>query len=447
MNKRLNVLEESTLKLINEKYAKADKTIAEHTNDLLDRLANLKELNYISDDRIYNLVTKSCIYHDLGKVNEEFQKRILNNNLKFNTDKEVAHNILSLYMINKDNFDCEDDYLKVAHSVINHHNYSNVFEDMKTKEDIIKELLKGVNTYKVKKSVKSKLAKEELINDKETILIKGFLHKCDYSASANRVIEYKNDFLLNALDNFINKIKAKNKNADWNELQQFCIKNREENIIAIAETGMGKTEGGLLWIGDNKGYFVLPLRTAINSIYDRVRKGLLNNENIDERLAILHSNSLEYYLKNIEEDLEINLLNYHKQCKNLSIPLSISTMDQLFDFVFKYNSYELKLATLSYSKIVIDEIQAYSPNLLAYLINGLEKINEIGGKIAIVTATLPPFIRDLLTQNINFKESDKAFTKDTVRHNLKVINTRINANDILQKYNENKRLDKHNKIL
>lgn len=447
MNKRLDILEESILKEIRIKYAKVDKTIEEHTNDLLDRLEILKKFNCIPNDRIYDLVYKSCIYHDLGKVNNEFQQRILNANLKYDDSKEVSHNILSLYMIDKNKFNNEEEYLKVAHSVIHHHNYSNVFEDIKNKTELINYLLKDFTTYNIKKSTISKLAKEELINDNETILVKGFLHKCDYSASANKTIEYKNDFLLNSLDNFINNIKSKNEEANWNELQQFCIENRNNNIIAVAQTGMGKTEGGLLWIGDNKGFFILPLRSAINSIYDRIRTTLLNNKMIDKRLAILHSNSLEYYLNNIKYDSEINMLNYHQQCKSLSIPLSISTLDQLFDFVFKYNSYELKLATLSYSKIVIDEIQAYDPTLLAYLIYGIEKIAAIGGKIAIVTATLPPFIRNLLKKNINFVESDKEFTNDEIRHNVKVIESRINSHDILYKYNENKRLQKYNKIL
>lgn len=447
MNKRLDILEESILKEIIIKYAKVDKTIEEHTNDLLDRLEVLKKFNCIPNDRIYDLVYKSCIYHDLGKVNNEFQQRILNANLKYNDSKEVPHNILSLYMIDKNKFNNEEEYLKVAHSVIHHHNYSNVFEDIKNKTELINYLLKDFNTYNIKKSTISKLAKEELINDNETILVKGFLHKCDYSASANKTIEYKNNFLLDSLDNFISNIKSKNEEANWNELQQFCIENRNNNIIAVAQTGMGKTEGGLLWIGDNKGFFILPLRSAINSIYDRIRTTLLNNKMIDKRLAILHSNSLEYYINNIKHDSEINMLNYHQQCKSLSIPLSISTLDQLFDFVFKYNSYELKLATLSYSKIVIDEIQAYDPTLLAYLIYGIEKIAAIGGKIAIVTATLPPFIRNLLKKNINFVESDKEFTNDEIRHNVKVIESRINSHDILYKYNENKKLQKYNKIL
>lgn len=139
---------------------------------------------------------------------------------------------------------------------------------------------------------------------------------------------------------------------------------------------MGKTEAGLLWIGDNKGFFILPLRTAINAIYDRVRKNIIHEKDLEHRLSILHSSSLEYYLNNLENkkvDENFDLLEYENVGKQLSIPLNISTMDQLFDFVFKYQGYELKLTTLSYSKIVIDEIQMYSPELLAYLIYGIEK--------------------------------------------------------------------------
>mgnify|MGYP006877193999 FL=1 len=35
---------------------------------------------------------------------------------------------------------------------------------------------------------------------------------------------------------------------------------------------MGKTEGGLRWIGNHKGFFVLPLKTAINAMYDRIKE-------------------------------------------------------------------------------------------------------------------------------------------------------------------------------
>ncbi len=452
INVRINeILENDIIREIENKLAKPDKTIKEHTMDLIEELNKLKKLGYISDDKLFSLVEKACIYHDIGKINKEFQKRIersKDKKVKFNDEKEVAHNILSIYFIDDKKFSDINDYLKVLHSVLNHHNYCNTFEVMRDKKELISELLEGYNTKKIKKSIENKIA--EIIEDKESIKIKGYLHKCDYNASAGTVSEYPNNFLEESLNNMMQEWKKSNSESDWNELQKFCIENRDENIIAVAQTGMGKTEAGLLWIGDNKGFFILPLRTAINAIYDRVRKNIIHEKDLEHRLSILHSSSLEYYLNNLENkkvDENFDLLEYENVGKQLSIPLNISTMDQLFDFVFKYQGYELKLTTLSYSKIVIDEIQMYSPELLAYLICGIEKIVELGGKVAILTATLPPFIKDLLEKNIEFKYNPNGFTNDLKRHNLKVIEEEINPDDIYEKYIENKNADRENKIL
>ena len=276
---------------------------------------------------------------------------------------------------------------------------------------------------------------------------KGYLHKCDYSASGNYMIEYPHDFLEQGLENCMRKWQRKNPNVEWNSLQRFCMEKQNQNIIAIAQTGMGKTEGGLWWIGNHKGYFVLPLRTAINAIYDRVCEDILENENLSEKVSLLHSESLEYYVKkNVGTDEEI--FQYEQRGKAFSIPLSISTMDQLFNFVFKYQGYELKLTTLSYSRIVIDEIQMYSPDLLAYLIYGMEHIAKMGGKIAIMTATLSPFVKELLEKYVGFsKDNQKVFINDSIRHNVKVMDRKINAKDILDLYEENERKGISNKIL
>ena len=75
----------------------------------------------------------------------------------------------------------------------------------------------------------------------------------------------------------LNEWKKENTNANWNKLQEFMIKNRENNE--------GKTEAGLLWIGNAKGFFILPLKTAINAIYERIKNGIVkDNLSIDEKL-------------------------------------------------------------------------------------------------------------------------------------------------------------------
>lgn len=453
-----DLLDESIVSNIREKKAKPNKSIIEHTNDLLDVLEILWNLGYIKEERIYELIQKACIYHDIGKINKEFQKRVKNKGIKFDENKEVAHNVLSLYFIDESNFNNKEDYLIVSNAVVNHHDYCDIGLAIREKSDIIENLLEGLDHKKVKKVIPAKIA--SISQDIDAIKIKGYLHKCDYSASSGYTAEYENNFLEKSLENVLNKWKLDNQDASWNELQQYCIENKNENIIAIAQTGMGKTEAGLLWIGDNKGFFILPIRTAINAIYDRTKKYISSyGGNLEEQLGLLHSSSLEYLLLQSEDDKyddkdeyidkkeDKEIIEYEKIAKQLSLPINVSTIDQLFDFVYKYPAYELKLTTLSYSKIVIDEIQMYGPDLLAYLVYGLERIVEQGGKVAILTATLPPFVKELLSKNIKFKIKEDGFTDNSKRHNLKILDKRIDSNDICDKYMENEKLNKSNKIL
>lgn len=453
-----DLLDESIVSNIKEKNAKPNKSIIEHTNDLLDVLELLWKLGYIKEERIYELIQKACIYHDIGKINKEFQKRVKNKGIKFDENKEVAHNVLSLYFIDESKFNNKEDYLIVSNAVVNHHDYCDIGLAIREKSDIIENLLEGFEHKKVKKVIPAKIA--SISQDIDAIKIKGYLHKCDYSASSGYTAEYKNNFLEKSLENVLNKWKLDNQDASWNELQQYCIENKNENIIAIAQTGMGKTEAGLLWIGDNKGFFILPIRTAINAIYNRIKKYISSyGGNLEEQLGLLHSSSLEYLLSQNEDDKyddkdeyidkkeEKEIIEYEEIAKKLSLPINVSTIDQLFDFVYKYPAYELKLTTLAYSKIVIDEIQMYGPELLAYLIYGLERIVEQGGKVAILTATLPPFVKDLLSKNINFKIKENGFTDKSKRHNLKILDKRIDSKDICDKYEENEKLNKSNKIL
>lgn len=453
-----DLLDESIVSNIREKKAKPNKSIIEHTNDLLDVLEILWNLGYIKEERIYELIQKACIYHDIGKINKEFQKRVKNKGIKFDENKEVAHNVLSLYFIDESKFNNKEDYLIVSNAVVNHHDYCDIGLAIREKSDIIENLLEGLDHKKVKKVIPAKIA--SISQDIDAIKIKGYLHKCDYSASSGYTAEYENNFLEKSLENVLNKWKLDNQDASWNELQQYCIENKNENIIAIAQTGMGKTESGLLWISDNKGFFILPIRTAINAIYDRTKKYISSyGGNLEEQLGLLHSSSLEYLLLQSEDDKyddkdeyidqkeDKEIIEYEKIAKQLSLPINVSTIDQLFDFVYKYPAYELKLTTLSYSKIVIDEIQMYGPDLLAYLVYGLERIVEQGGKVAILTATLPPFVKELLSKSIKFKIKEDGFTDNSKRHNLKILDKRIDSNDICNKYRENEKLNKSNKIL
>ena len=475
INPKLKVYED----VKNIYYAKPDKTLAQHNEELHIQKKKLIDLGYINDNKIIELLEYSIEFHDIGKINSEFQVRVKENK-KFDISKEVAHNILSIHFIDKKDYDDKNDYESIAYAVFYHHRFGNgdndsIRADENTKK-IIENLLSKLEEkgIKVIKKISPSLKLPNLHTDRNIKLL-GLLMKCDHSASGGYEIEYPNDFLEDALNNLLNEFKEKDKSADWNNMQKFCKENSDKNIIAIADTGMGKTEGGFLWGGNNKIFFVLPLRTAINAMYKRFNEVIIKGENKEERVGLLHSNSLEYYLNNKKElviddkdEKEMDILEYNKRGKHLSLPITICTPDQIFNFILKYKGYESKLATLSYSKIILDEMQMYDASLLAAVIFGITKIIEMGGKIAIVTATFPPIIeyflnKYLMKDNKNvIKDLDKPeeiveepifikkkFTNnEKIRHNIVLIDDEIGMEHILWQFKKNKKENKKsNKIL
>ena len=463
-------------------WAKSDKvtTLAIHNAALREALDKLYELGYIEKE-MYELLKIACEYHDLGKINEIFQARMKNKKLHFDLEKEIRHNVLSLFFVdservNKINPEDKKNYVRMLFAILYHHYNSDLMRMVSSSKRQLENIFPQDafpdiqdEIYSLPIGIEEEISEVIGLKDEKAVKMKGLLHKCDYAASGHYPIEFRNDFLLSGLEYLLMQwnnpadqkkqeiqsaeefaLYEQDKNervtVDWNSLQYFCKEKQNQNIIAVAQTGMGKTEAGLLWIGNHKGFFVLPIRTAINAIYGRIRKDMLvNSDKIDEQVGILHSEQLEYYTKNIEDSDE-DIYEYVKRGKQLSLPLNISTLDQLFDFIFQYPGYELKLATLSYSRIVIDEIQMYNAELLAYLIFGLEKIVKMGGKVAILTATLPPFVKELLEQHLNIsKENQEVFIDDKkARHHIKVCDKKINAEDIVKLYLKNKEACKSN---
>ncbi len=473
-------------------------TIIEHTENLIENFILLMKL-YPNIKVNKKLLLLACIYHDLGKINKKFQGKLFGKR----DESEIPHGVLSTAFINSknliknQNFDKYD--LKIlVHAVALHHerDISEIEDDDFEKEielmnnetenfiNSLKKLEKEYKDYfgkdndelvekseifnikdnniKLKKlseryyklgerlySVDVSMSKEEAEEIfSKYIMLKGLLNKIDYAASSGLKVEYKNNFLEKSMENFLqNILKKYNSNNNWNDLQKFMIKNRDKNVIVVAQTGFGKTEAGLLWIGNNKGFFTLPLRVAINSIYKRIEEQIIQGD-VTNKFGILHSDFRSEYLKNLEnnkkdKNIQKNMTEdkfdeYINKTKQLSLPLTVCTIDQLFDFVYRAAGFELKVAILSYSKIVIDEIQMYSSELVASLIFGIKYITDFGGKFAIMTATLPGVIKTLLEkENIPFITTEP-FINNDIRHKVKVENKEINAEFIKEKYKNNK---------
>ena len=420
--------------------AKPSETIEQHTDKLLECAKVLYDLGYIKSEQLYKDLLVACKNHDMGKINSQFQIRIKRKS-RFNYEIEVPHAVLSIFFVNDS--ECND-YTSVLFAVLYHHYHKespmNVFRrDRQLVEKFLTELNFQVNDYNKMRRNLSKVKKifQTNLNDKQkqyAVLLKGLLHKCDYSASANIPCEKKNDFLLESIEDW------RSGKFQYNTLQEFCIANRNENIMVTAPTGMGKTEAGLLWCGDNKCFFVLPLKTAINAMYGRIKELAKDVEAEDvykSRVALVHSDMKSYYLKDAnDKDTDYDFY-YEELSRQFCLPVTVCTPDQIFDFVLKYPGYEYKLAISSYSKFIIDEIQMYSPDILAAIIYAIKMIHIMGGKVAVLTATLPPFVKEELLKNIGDDVQLADFSSEGIlRHNVKVFDDKLKTDDVIPIVNE-----------
>lgn len=113
------------------------------------------------------------------------------------------------------------------------------------------------------------------------ILLKGFLHRADHFASSYLENEIEIDpFKPEEIENKVKeeikkraleKYKIKiNKDEDVWQLEK--VKDlQNKNVFLKATTGVGKTEFALLWAKGKKFIYVLPIRTAVNAMWKRLR--------------------------------------------------------------------------------------------------------------------------------------------------------------------------------
>lgn len=441
-------------------YAKSNpiETIKEHTDKLLENLEILKrtygskivQAIDMPEERFWQLMEIICKYHDAGKVYSGFQNAIrkaIGEPLlptKFNNE-QIKHEQISPIFVPYKEYELTKTERKLVYQAIYyHHERANTIHvDAELLEEIIEQDIQP-NIEKIEKELQIKVPElkttylgmvegQARITEfdeiyKEYCIMKGLLHRLDHSSSAwIQVEDETNDKISESVEKFMKQQKFK-----ANDLQQFAKANQNKDIIVIGSTGMGKTEGALLWSNSEKTFFTLPLRISINAIYDRIKETIGY-----EHVGLLHSTAIDY----LDEKNEENEFEKIKQARNLYEKITTCTIDQIFPFVFKYRGYEKIYATLSYSKIVIDEIQAYSPEIVAVILKGLQMINNLNGKFMIMTATLPRIYKEKL-EEMGIKFEYNEFIKDTIRHKIQLKESEIN-----QDIEEIKENSKSKKIL
>ncbi|MBS4930055.1 MAG: CRISPR-associated helicase Cas3' [Clostridiales bacterium] len=454
-----NTLQKS-LKSIEDKKEQEQKTLTEHINETV-ACANhfFEQYGDYFTEKEKSLILFACQYHDYGKVDLLFQCMVqlgLNRTL----EKEIKgismepHGHLSVCAIERGNIEAKikdltnEDFKVLCTAVYHHHEREDNIDDREFFTYVKKYYEPHIKEWLKREQKLSMLNRKNLLfqhtNTVETkpmsqstwyqyFTVKGLLNKFDWTVSAGfEEAELFCDREEKRLKKEIERCLGKH----YRPMQVYMQENQNSNVVVIAPTGSGKTEGSLLWLNGEKGFYTLPLRVSSNVIYKRVRE-----QYEYEPVALLHSSSLNMYLEETNE--QDNGIELYERAKLLSYPLTICTVDQLFLFVYKALGTEIFPATLKYSKLILDEIQSYSPEVVAALIYGLKTIYEMGGKFAIITATFPPILKSFMKKNgliegesyqfRNFAEEDT-----TKRHKFELREEDFSIEEVVQKGKEQK---------
>ncbi|MGG4036350.1 CRISPR-associated helicase Cas3', partial [Paenibacillus cisolokensis] len=391
-------------------YAKSNpqESIWEHTSRLLQGLDTLRigygaQINV--DDSFWELLRLAVHLHDFGKANSLFQnkiRRLLGEPelpCLLPPEDEIPHNYVSIALIPYSQLQLAEEEWKLLVYAVGYHHERNIEADRKqiqqyVQQTIPHELLMELFAqmqwpYEPEKPSnrllewlrKRKEASDALKYDsvlfRRYVLLKGLLHRLDHAASAHVEVETGID------EDAGQKSRAfVERRYQLRPAQQFAVASSNRHAIMVASTGSGKTEAALMWAGSDKLFMTLPLRVSLNAMYDRLR----NSANVGlHSLGLLHSGSFDYLFDKDALDAEES----YRISRQLSHKVTLTTIDQILKFPFLYRGFEKELATMAYSKLVIDEIQAYDPNIAAMLVKALEMVAKMGGKFMVMTATLP----------------------------------------------------------
>ncbi|OIQ09554.1 CRISPR-associated endonuclease/helicase Cas3 [Moorella thermoacetica] len=249
--------------------------------------------------------------------------------------------------------------------------------------------------------------------DRARVFIAGNLMRTDHFAS---MVEESNTGLqIDAIESgrvfttgeIERALKEKFNTPDYWQKQFF--QNHPEakggNLVLVAPTGFGKTEFALLWGAGKKNFILLPMRAAVNKIWERTRDMVESlGEKGDDQVALLHSDAaletFSRYQQQGDLESESNTRKAMELARHLARTYIIATADQIAPAALRYPGYERIFAALMNGAMVIDEVQAYDPRAAAIITHLVQQNAYFGGRNLIMTATLPPFISRELVKRL-----------------------------------------------
>lgn len=212
------------------------------------------------------------------------------------------------------------------------------------------------------------------------------------------------------------------------------------HLLLRAPTGSGKTEAGLLWaaaqveaVGDATGgvprvFFTLPYLAAINAMAVRLGE-LLGDETL---IGVMHSRAASYHLAAAispqdghdgHADAATKAVSRSAATRLFRETVRVGTPYQLLRGVLAGPAHSGTLIDTANSVFVLDELHAYDPRRLGYILATAQLWERLGGRVAVLSATLPEALarlfRETLRRDVHLVEAAARSAADVrPRHRL-----------------------------
>lgn len=206
------------------------------------------------------------------------------------------------------------------------------------------------------------------------------------------------------------------------------------STILVAPTGSGKTEAALLWAARQiehrpaaRLFYTLPYQASMNAMQDRLKNQYFGDSNY---VTIQHSRAtLRFYQEMMEADsgadpkTASSIAKIRKNLADLNMhPIKVFSPYQMLKAAYQLKGYEALLVDYIDALFIFDEIHAYEPKRLALIITMMGWLaRNYGARFFIMTATLPPLIREALQEALpgcdEIRADDETFRKSQ-RHEV-----------------------------